>query len=1001
MSLRTKIIGIIMAAMVLYGVASLGILRFAIYPSFIKYEHRDALKDADRVKKALKREIHHLDSFCHDWASWDDTYVFVQNGDPQYAHTNLLNSTFTDNKLNLIYILNNRREMVWGNILDRRFQAQITLTAFPKDVFPNSHPLLDVGTAVGDFSSRFISGLFNTEYGPMLVASRPVLTSDNQGPARGTMIMGRFLTMDLMETLKAQTGVEFHIEDLADSSRIRPNGKFASVNPDPSTVMVDDRRKDVLMVLAFYSGLGQAPGISIHIEKERTIAAQGKTTLRYAVLFFLAAGAVVLGLIGWLIQKNVLNPIHQLTHHMLGVGRTGDMSARLELNRNDELGLLGAEYDGMLALLEKKSRELSDDIQKRRLAEDALSESEDRYRRVLETVPNSISITTEKEGVFQEVNKSFTRISGYCREAALGRTAFDLNLFADPGDLEQILTMLEQKGEVDDLEIKYRRCDGKLLDTLFSARRLRYAGKDSIVSVISDISDRKKAEEESLLLATAIEQSPDMVYITDTEGYIEYVNSAFEAATGFSKEWVAGKPASAIKGPQHGRMSSRSVWAHLRQGLPWKGRMNNRRQDGTTFEVLSAVSPVTNTAGDIIKYVSVERDITEDIRRERQLRQTQKLEAMGTLAGGVAHDFNNILSGIIGFTEIALLEIDKDSPARASLQKVLSASERAGGLVRQILAFSRKGEQEHKPVRVRLIVNEALKLCRASLPAFIGIEQNLHSDLAVMGDPTQIHQVVMNLCTNAGHSMEASGGVLRVRLEAVELDEGFTNRYSDASPGAFVKLSVADTGCGIAPEIIDRLFDPFFTTKRKGKGTGLGLSVVHGIVEGHGGILTVASRPGQGSVFCVFLPVVEMQTGRAIGEDPPLPMGTERILFIDDEPFQVDLGMQVLSRLGYGVVTETDSLRALARFRADPDAFDLVMTDMTMPELTGDELGLAILSLRPDMPVILCTGYSERITESQAEAMGFRGFAMKPMVVGQIARLVRSVLDGIKRTGSD
>ena len=1255
MSLKYKIIGYMTVALMLYGVADFAILRFALYPKFVELEQQDAFEDARRVTKALEREIEHLDRLCHDWSAWDETYDFIQTRSPEYIYANLFISTFEDNRLNLIFFLNNRHEVVWGEILDHPRQERIGLRDFPKDVLPGDHVLLDFKSNGDDLGSRSVSGMINTEYGPMLVASRPVLNSDNKGPVRGVFIMGRFLTEALETTLRAQTSVDFQFKDLTRVPEALLSRASSLESQDAAGgLWIEDGQEGGLEVRSVFPGLGQMPGILIQVTKPRTITARGTAALRFTVLSLLVACAVLLGMIAWLIQRSVIGPLHLLTRHMLHVERTGDLSPRIALNREDEIGTLGAQYDAMLALLEKKSHELSEDIRKRQSAEDALRnqqqifkaivdtardaiimiddnsritfwnragqgilgyrqmevmgkdlhmlmtparfhaeyakgfekfrhtgqgpvvgktveltaihreghevpvelslaaaqqggrwhavgilrditerkaaenalrESEERYRRVLETVPNAITITTEKEGIYKEVNKFFSYFTGVAREDALDRTPFDLDIMERDDQRTRFLKVLKEKGQVDNLEMKYRRRDGTFVDTLFSARRLRYEGQDCLVSVVSDISeikkaeealaesekryrtlferagdaifiiesggekdgrivnanqaaaamygyprdeligmnmgrlvaretiaraherygdkiedvlrvewvrdegvhlrknghrfsvetsggivelggrdyifafhrdisDRKKAEEERLLLATAIEQSPDLVCITDTQRRIEYVNPAFERLTGFSRESVIGKHGSVFKADFHGRLSIQVIWEHLEKGMTWKGRMTNRRQDGTSFDVEAAIAPVTDAKGKIFKFITVERDITESIKQERQIRQTQKLEAIGTLAGGVAHDFNNILSGILGFTEIALLEIEQESAARAALQKVIAASERAGDLVRQILAFSRKSEQEFKPTLVRIIVKEALKLCRASLPSFIQIRQHIDSDLAVMGDPTQIHQVVMNLCTNAGHAMEETGGVLKVEMDDLYLDEAFAQRYPNASPGTFIRILVSDTGCGIPPENLERIFDPFFTTKKQGKGTGLGLSVVHGIVESHGGLLTVESQPGVGTAITVYLPAIEAQSETAKDHEVVLPTGTERVLFVDDEPFQVELGKEVLGRLGYQVVTETDSLSALDRFCADPDAFDLLMTDMTMPVMTGDELGRAVLEIRPDLPVILCTGYSERITESEAVSMGFKGFAMKPMVVGQIARIVRDVLDG-------
>ncbi|RPI77124.1 MAG: hybrid sensor histidine kinase/response regulator [Desulfobacteraceae bacterium] len=384
----------------------------------------------------------------------------------------------------------------------------------------------------------------------------------------------------------------------------------------------------------------------------------------------------------------------------------------------------------------------------------------------------------------------------------------------------------------------------------------------------------------------------------------------------------------------------------------------------------------------------------ERLRLESQLQKSQKLEAIGTLAGGIAHDFNNILYAIIGNAEMSLYDLPEASPARYPVEQVLKASFRARDLVRQILAFSRQAEKEIKPVQVNMIVKEALKLLRATLPATIEIRHRMSAlRNTVLGDPTQIHQVVMNLCTNAHHAMLEKGGTLEVNMNDVDLDAGMGTKYPGLKPGSYLKLAITDTGQGMRPEIRERIFDPYFTTKDKSVGTGLGLAVVHGIVKDLGGIISVHSEPGQGSTFEVFLPLVHMESLPEIPAPEAIPRGRERILFVDDEEDIANLALRILEHLGYKVVVKTGSIQALEAFKADPDCFDLIITDMTMPQMTGDRLATAVMALRPGMPVILCTGYSERISEKQAKALGIKAFVMKPLVMREIAKTIRQVLD--------
>ena len=393
-------------------------------------------------------------------------------------------------------------------------------------------------------------------------------------------------------------------------------------------------------------------------------------------------------------------------------------------------------------------------------------------------------------------------------------------------------------------------------------------------------------------------------------------------------------------------------------------------------------------------------DLTERIEAEeekkalgRQLRQAQKMEAVGTLAGGIAHDFNNILSAVIGFTEMAMEDAPEGSFLGHNMEQVLQAGLRAKHLVQQILAFSRQSEHEMRPVQLDRIIQEACELLRASLPTTIAIQTDIQSEAFITGDPTQMHQVLMNLCTNAGHAMRDRGGRLTVALRDADEDEIRERRRTGLAADAYLLLTVGDTGHGIHPAIIDRIFDPFFTTKEHTEGTGMGLSVAHGIIKSHGGSIDVASQPGMGTTFSIYLPKVQRRTPSDHPNPLPLPSGTERVLFVDDETMLVDMSRQILQRLGYQVTACTSSLEALQHFQRDPAAFDLVITDMTMPRMTGKELAVELLKINPQLPIILCTGFSETITEEAAKHLGIQAFILKPIVMSDLAETMRKVLD--------
>jgi len=419
-----------------------------------------------------------------------------------------------------------------------------------------------------------------------------------------------------------------------------------------------------------------------------------------------------------------------------------------------------------------------------------------------------------------------------------------------------------------------------------------------------------------------------------------------------------------------------------------------QRRDLRQVHIIGNIVGIHSVRGHMVEIRGYLLDITERKRLEEQLRIAQKMEAIGTLAGGIAHDFNNILGVITGYAEIILENSDKGTSLERRLKEILGACRRAKDLINQILNFSRQGSQEKKALRVSPLIKETAKFLRTSLPANVDIRENiLTANDTVMADPSQIHQILLNLCTNAAHAMRESGGRLEIGLAEVHLDEGTVAKAPDLSAGAYVVITVTDSGYGIPKSIQEKIFDPFFTTKKPGEGTGMGLAVVHGIVKQHGGTVYVQSEAGQGTSFQVLLPQTEpMDAPWGAAEAPGLPMGKGRILFVDDEKALVDIGREMLESLGYETVARTSSVEALEAFRFQPDKFDLILADQNMPNLTGMELADKAMQIRPDIPVILCTGFSEIVPYSKVRELGIREIVMKPILKRQLAESIHRAL---------
>jgi PAS domain S-box-containing protein len=514
------------------------------------------------------------------------------------------------------------------------------------------------------------------------------------------------------------------------------------------------------------------------------------------------------------------------------------------------------------------------------------------------------------------------------------------------------------------------------------------------------VQERNKAEaalrESEKNYRELVQSANSIIMRMDTEGKITFFNTYAQNFFGYREEEIIGKNVIGTIVPELNiagfdlAVMIKDIGAHPERYV--SNENENIRRNGERVQVTWMNKAIYDEAGNVSEILCVGIDVTEKWQLEKRLAQAQKMESIGTLAGGIAHDFNNILSAVIGYTELSLIDIPKGSALQNNLQQVLKAGGRAKDLVRQILTFSRQRENELVPVKVSLIVNEALKLLRASLPTTIKMRHHIKSYLAVLTDPTNIHQVLMNLCTNASFAMQEEGGVLEVSLSDVDLDADFAKQHPDVKPGKFIRLIVSDTGYGMSPEVSERIFDPFFTTKKMGQGTGMGLSVVHGIVKSHGGTIIVESSPGKGSAFSVFLPAIESEVTDQVDQAQLALTGNERILFVDDEDFQADIGKRMLERLGYRVTAKTNSVEALDLFRQTPDEFDLVITDMTMPDMTGDVLARKLISIRPDIPIIVCTGYSARINPDIIKEIGIKEMAMKPVVMKDIAQMIHRVL---------
>ncbi|MGE4403029.1 MAG: PAS domain S-box protein [Desulfobulbus sp.] len=660
-------------------------------------------------------------------------------------------------------------------------------------------------------------------------------------------------------------------------------------------------------------------------------------------------------------------------------------------------------HDGSAIFVEMRSKMMPDgtyqsiyrDITVRKQTEQALRESEEKFALAFAASPDAVNINRLEDGMYTAINQGFTELSGYSWEDVEGKTTLELNIWYDLADRQRLIETIQAQGHCANLEAVFRKKDGTLGIGLLSARPIQLGNVTHILSITRDITQKKQAAANLERLRVAIEQAGEVVVITDPQGNIQYANPAFEQTTGYALEEVYLQNPRILKSGEHDAAFYTPLWSTISNGQTWSGKLVNRNKAGEHYTEEATISPVFDQQGEIVNYVAIKRDITAQLRLEAQYQQAQKMESIGRLTGGVAHDFNNMLAVIIGYAEMAMVKIAGEHRAYPDIERILDAAHRSADIVQQLLAFARKQAIAPKVIDLNVLVEGMLKMLRRLIGEEIDLRWHPGSDLPqILIDPVQVDQILANLCVNARDAIKGNG-TIQLQTSQILIDAAFCRQYPEAQQGQHVVLQVIDDGCGMESEVIEKIFDPFFTTKGF-HGTGLGLATVYGIVTQNQGIVTVNSQLGHGTNFSIFLPVHNQKNVTIANDQPhnqPLFGNGELILLVEDDPGILELGRTMLTSLGYQVLSSIAPMQALEEAKHCKESIDLLLTDVIMPKMNGTRLAQELLRIRPEMRVLYMSGYT-------ADTIGQHGvlhqeihFLQKPFDLKTLSTKIREVLD--------